>query len=77
MNSTVPNSVDEDLVDGADEFLRIKENVSYIEKKEMFTLRHDSKGKLVNRSLLGSADYFVEKFKQKNIKESLASPSIN
>ena len=61
MSKIVPNTVDEDMMNGVDEFLKLRDDRTLHVKKELMSPRYGQHGisDLVNRSILGPKDTFI------------------
>jgi hypothetical protein len=46
----------------------MKDNVSLIERKELMRTRENSKGDILNRSIIGNSDVYKKKWNEKNLK---------
>ena len=64
MKETVPNTIEEDLRDGDEGFLKMKTNRSTTRRGSLPTtmqVRADSKGDLLKRSLVGPREIYTSK----------------
>ncbi|CDW71195.1 UNKNOWN [Stylonychia lemnae] len=74
----IPNSLDEDLIEGVDAFMNVKKNVEMnLRSKDLMKPRVDLSGQVLNRSVLGSTEYYSEIYDRKQKERMIASNTLH